>query len=397
MSERERLLCALRGGTPLPPPTAPIYLSLYLEPRRRRHLAAVYAEMAEGRSSLRLTFEEEVEARVEAIGRSLAEFADPPAWMPVGLGPSRAAVDGAEVTFPPGRCVWHPPGGGEPVDFLAPYSAAHPPLWQLGDDLPTPEALEATARTPDPDEWLEAGMGEYPARVVERFGDRFVPTALTGTPFWHCYARLGFAGMMRALRERPEVIDTAVRIDAPPPIAQAQALRNAGVGCVFVEECLSSSDMISPADFERFAYPSTRDLLAAFKDLGLLVVYYFCGGVERRLERLAELPADALAFEESKKSFKLDLARIRSEIGPEPLLLGNTDVVLLRDGTEEQIAADVARQCDAAGPRFVVSMGSPATPDTSPAKLDMLVRAGRRLAGVRAGGRASPRAGVDRA
>lgn len=78
MSGRRRLLNALEGGAAVSPPAAPLYLSLYLEPRRRKLLAQVYAEMAERASSLRLTFEEEIEARLEALTRAVALFADPP-------------------------------------------------------------------------------------------------------------------------------------------------------------------------------------------------------------------------------------------------------------------------------------------------------------------------------
>ena len=108
--------------------------------------------------------------------------------------------------------------------------------------------------------------------------------------------------------------------------------------------------------------------------MGFRVVYYYCGSVEGRLEYLAHLPADALAFEESKKGFTIDLGRIREALGSDRLLFGNTDAVLLRDGSAAQIAAEVARQYAAAGPRFVVSQGSPATLDTPPEKLDVLGR-----------------------
>ena len=379
MTGQDRLLAALDGGAPVPPPTAPLYLSLYLEPRRRKLLAQVYAQMAEGESSLRLTFDDEIEARLEALGRATALFNDPPAWIPVGLGPSRAGVHGAKVTFPPGQCVWYPPGGGAPTDYLAFFDNRAPDLWEAAADLPDVAEIISERSEQRAQDLIEAGCAEYTARAVQRFGRHFVPTASLGSPFWHCYARLGFSGMMRALRERPELIGPITANDLHSSLENARAVWHAGVRCIFVEECLSSSDLISVDDYTRFAYPPTRDLIAGLKDIGFHVVYYFCGGIEGRVEHLAQLPADALAFEESKKGFVIDLGEIRDQMGPEPLLFGNTDVVLIRDGTQEQIAADVARQYAQAGPRFVASIGSPATLDTPPEKLDMLMRAAESL------------------
>ncbi len=376
MSERERLLAALGGRSPVPPPVAPLYLGLYLEPHRRKTLAHVYAEMAEGDSHLRLTFEEEVEARLEALARALALFAAPPAWLPIGLGPSRTAVHGAKVTFPPGQCLWHPPGGIAPIDFLAFYDNRHGDVWETEDEPPA-DASPVAASCED---LLASGATEFTRGAVQRFGDRSVLAGSMGTPYWACYARLGFSGMMRALRERPARIDEITAAQLAPALAVARALWEAGIRCMFVEECLSSADLISEADYLRFVYPSTHELVAALSEIGFAVVFYFCGAVEARLPHLAGLPADALAFEESKKGFTIDLARVRAEVGADRLLFGNTDAVLLRDGTAEQLAADVARQYAAAGPRFVVSTGSPPTLDTAPGQLDALTQAAARIA-----------------
>ena len=374
LSNRSRFLDALRGGAPKPPPAAPLYLSLYLEPRRRRLLAGVYGEMAEGDSHLRLTFEEEIEAQLESLDRALSIFAEPPAWLPLGLGATRDSVHGAKVTFPTGQCLWHGPCGRDSVDYLGPFDSCHRDVWEL-ERLPTAQQI-ATEPPPASAETYESlGCLEYTRQAVHRFGERTVPCGHLGSPFWHCYARLGFVGMMQALHEDPALIEAVCARDLQTLLSIGEALWNAGVRCVFVEECLSSSDLISVQDYQRFAFPATQSLLAGLKALGFSVVYYFCGGIEGRLPSLAQLPADALAFEESKKGFIIDLARIRAEIGPDKLLFGNLDVTLLRDGTEAQIAAEVARQYATAGQRFVASTGSPVTLDTPPEKVDMLVRA----------------------
>ena len=104
MTARERLLAALSGDTVVPPPAAPIYLQLYLEPRRRRHLAQVYSEMAAGEIELRPTFEQEIEARLEALDRSLSVFRHPPAWLPIELAPAVPPVHGCRCGPGPHQC-----------------------------------------------------------------------------------------------------------------------------------------------------------------------------------------------------------------------------------------------------------------------------------------------------
>jgi uroporphyrinogen-III decarboxylase len=154
-----------------------------------------------------------------------------------------------------------------------------------------------------------------------------------------------------------------------------KVIAGSGIRCLFVEECLSSSDLISEADYLKFCYPFTRDLLQFAREAGLHIVYYFCGGIRGRLEHLAALPAHALAFEESKKGFLIDLGEVRRAVGPERPLLGNLAATLLRDGAAEQITRAVAEQYREAGPLLAMSCGSPVTLDTPPEKVDMLVEA----------------------
>ena len=200
-----------------------------------------------------------------------------------------------------------------------------------------------------------------------------------GAPYWCAYGQLGFGGMMEAMRSDPEALDAIIANRLAHMTARADSYAEAGVECVFVEECLSSSDLVSEADYLRFSFPSTRELLQHARDLGLRSVYYYCGAVEDRLEHLATLPADALAFEESKKDFVIDLAAVREAVGPDRPLLGNIDAVLVRDVDEAGLRREVEAQFSAAGPLLAVSAGSPLTPDTEARKLDLMVELSARF------------------
>jgi len=187
MTGPERLLASLRGDVVSPPPAAPIYLQLYLEPRRRKLLAEVYAEMAEGEDCLRLNFEEEIEARLEALDRSAAVFSCPPAWLPVILGPSRHSVHGCKVVLGSGKCNWYGPGGGAPVDLLAPFDNRHGDVWEREGEPPDIEQLACAPPTYTAESLADAGCLEYTIRALRRFSGRFLPYASLGAPFWLCY------------------------------------------------------------------------------------------------------------------------------------------------------------------------------------------------------------------
>ncbi|MBD3292169.1 MAG: hypothetical protein GF393_04540, partial [Armatimonadia bacterium] len=110
-------------------------------------------------------------------------------------------------------------------------------------------------------------------------------------------------------------------------------------------------------------------------------VYYYCGAIDDRIEHIAHLPADALAFEESKKAFEVDLGAVRETIGPDRPLLGNIDATFVRDATQEALSRAIEAQFEAAGPLVATSTGSPLILDTDVRKLDLMVELSAQLGG----------------
>jgi uroporphyrinogen-III decarboxylase len=93
--------------------------------------------------------------------------------------------------------------------------------------------------------------------------------------------------------------------------------------------------------------------------------------------------------EESKKGFELSIPTIRERLAGRLSLFGNVDsLVLLHDGSPEDVRRAVAAQARGAGPGFVTANGSPITPGTPPANVDALIAAGKALPGT--GGTGGP-------
>lgn len=365
------------GGQPATPPVClQTYLSLYLEPHRRAGLVAVYRELLGGERERTLDFDERIEAELDAWDRAWSVLARPPAWMPARWSPvSRGQL--TRIAERDGRIVAGPDGGAL-VDVIDAPQGSTTDVWDRREPgRPLDPATLAPAG--DAQAMIDGGAAEYARRAQARWGDRHLLCGAMGSPFWLAYSALGFAGLMESLRTEPELLGQIIGRRTEALCATAEVWAAAGLSCVFLEETLSSSDLISVADYLRFSWPTVRAVLQHARDLGLRTVYYYCGGIEGRVEHLARLPADALAFEESKKSFVIDLAEIRQVVGPERPLLGNIDAVLLRGAEPATIERAVREQWEAAGPLLATSCGSPLTLDTPAWKLDALVESTQAL------------------
>jgi uroporphyrinogen-III decarboxylase len=152
------------------------------------------------------------------------------------------------------------------------------------------------------------------------------------------------------------------------------------VDIVWIEECLSSADLISPANYERFAFSTSRAFIADVNRLGLTTVFYYCGDVIPRLPWLKQLGAAGLAVEESKKGFTVEIADVIAAVDGACAVFGNVDAIqVIHEGTPKAIEAEVRRQIRAGQKAngFVVCQGSPFTLDTEPRKVDWFVRCAR--------------------
>ncbi len=367
-----RAVDLLAGRSATPPVCMQTYLSLYLEPHRRRALAAVYRELLGGETERTLNFDERIEAELDAWERAWSVLERPPAWMPARWSPI-AHGQLTHIAERHGRIV----AGiddGDLVDVLDAPKGSTTDVWDRREEG-RPLDPEALAPAWDARSAINAGATEYARRALARWGERFLVYGATGAPFWSAYSCLGFAGLMESVRTAPDLLAEIIARRAAVLRATVDVWAAAGVQCLFMEECFSSSDLISEADYLRFSLPAARDVLQYARDLGLRTVYYYCGGIDRRIEHIATLPADALAFEESKKGFAIDLREVRRIVGPGRPLLGNIDAMALRDGDEAAIRRLVHEQFANAGPLLAASCGSPLTLDTDPRKLDIMVEA----------------------
>ena len=213
---------------------------------------------------------------------------------------------------------------------------------------------------------LEPAQLELPNLLHAHFARERMPIGHISAPWWRCSFLWGFQERMTLVVERPDLIDAACARFMEHCIADVARLKAMGVGLVWLEDC--NSDLISPEAFRQFGLERLRPVVEAIREAGMLSVLYFCGKPDDRWDMLLDTGADALALEESKKHFAIDIADVADLLNGRMALFGNLDAIhLMEKGSDAEVKAEIARQCQAGlrnRRRFVMCLGSPLTPRT---------------------------------
>ena len=360
---------------------APLYLGLYLAGPRHAARARRWRAKAEAAGGvLAVTYEDYLDVELGVWWDGYRLFAELPDWLAVPTVSGPGGLNGAAVEASHEGCFWRSADGSR-WQLDAPFSSMAAPVWEAEAAPRTPAEVAARMAVPTADGLLSSGMYALVEGLRREVGQSHALHWCVSAPYPAAYNQLGFSGLMVAMRERPEVVKAIAERSLANSLAHAIAARNVGLDVVFIEEWACSGDLISPEDYLTFAWPFERDLCRELRRLGFRIVFYFCGPLQDRLTKLAELEADALAFEESKKNWVIDLREVRRQVGPERCLFGNLDAVKLRDLPPARLTAEARRLIEAGGPcSYVTSNGSPITLDTPPAKVDIVTQAARSYA-----------------
>ncbi len=211
------------------------------------------------------------------------------------------------------------------------------------------------------------GRFDLSDRILAGLGaDRF-PMTSVHSPLWDASGLWGFEALMTLVATQPELVQHACERFLQRSIQQVQCASARGVLGIWIEECFT--DMIGPKSYRTLCLPYLRRLIEAIRDIGLYSVFYFCGDPKNLWELLLDAKADALSLEEGKKGFEIDIEDVVSRVQGRCTLLGNLDAFhVLEQGTDSELHDEIRRQIAAGranGNRFITSLGSPVTPNTS--------------------------------
>jgi len=143
----------------------------------------------------------------------------------------------------------------------------------------------------------------------------------------------------------------------------ARAQVEAGADLVGVGDAAAS--LVGPAIYNEFVWPYEKKLVDGLHALGARVRLHICGRTRRCFPGMGKLGAEIVDLD-----WPAPVAEARAVMGPEQVLLGNTDpVAVLLNGTPESVTANVAACHRGAGERFIVGAGCEVVRDTKPENL----------------------------
>ncbi|OGG45869.1 MAG: hypothetical protein A3F84_17080 [Candidatus Handelsmanbacteria bacterium RIFCSPLOWO2_12_FULL_64_10] len=389
---RNALSAALNGREAPFTPVAPLFVDCPFRGYVDRRLYGLWGRQVEEGGRVDVEFETYARFRFEVMCEVIDRFNSPPCWVRFPWTPSRSEVEGCRVVRKAGRLVWVDQGGAEtPLTEQLRLIDRRPGPWPM--EHPASRSLkevkEMLARDPqglippeslgDPGlrgesvsegdlraegrltvwDWLrQRYRGAMPAYVMGSY-----PTQLT-------IDILGFESLMVGFLEAPEVVHQVSRLGMPKNRAYWKAVRDAGVEVVHLSE-YSWGNQVSPKVYRELIAPYTREMIDFYHGIGFRVLLYVMGDIRPILGQIADQPFDALAVEEGRKGYELDIGFIRRELGGDRVLFGNVPTGLIVQGAPEDLLAEVRRQVSAAGGhgRFVVSTGEPIPPETQPERV----------------------------
>jgi hypothetical protein len=383
----------LRGEKPDVVPAAPAYLGLFLADFVRAYYVEQYRRRTRGLARYAIDHQEDTLFRARALYQAYGVFKVRPDWISVYAGVSHAFAERTEIVVQDGVLYYEDkesdvrlPMDQVPMPYgdarLASVRASVQDLWDISDQLQNKEQVDARLPILSAEELLARGDFDLPRQVVADYGEQYFIATVLDPPYSDAYDLLGFQGLMLIQYDRPALFHhlLARKLAQSKEVLDAWAV--AGIHGVYAEETFTGADIISERSYDEFVFAYNQPYFRHLRDLGLLAIHYVCGDVIPRLERITQLDVAAVAVEESKKNFVIDIQEVVDRVAGRAAVWGNIDAVRFGiHATLEEMAAEVRRQA-AIGVRangFVVSTGSPFPLDTNPRLIDTLVETAHSL------------------
>lgn len=387
LSPKERITKVLLGDRPDVSPAAPCYLSLYLADLTRAHYIEQYQEIMKGRSRSPVDHAQDTCFRAQALYQSYDIFKSPPDWIEVYQGASKSWAERTEIVQKDNILFYEDKASGfqVPMDAIPmPYgnadlrdaNSSSKGSWSNSTTVASKNDVDRLFPCESPDQLLDQGDFDLPQQVVTEYGDRYFISTILDTPYSDSFDFLGFLGLMKIQHQQPDLFHYLLqkRLDQTRNIIDAWAAT--GIEGIFVEEVFTGADSISPQNYDRFVYDYNLPFFNHMRSSGLLPIHYICGDSIPRLKRVVDYDIIAIAVEESKKKFIINISDVVDRVGGQIAVFGNIDAVYFGlTASSQEMAAEVERQAgigiNAKG--FVISTGSPFPLETRPEKIDMLV------------------------
>lgn len=232
------------------------------------------------------------------------------------------------------------------------------------------EDIDRYAKMPEFHNNRQHGCEKLHLELMESFCNRY-PIYYISSPLWCCHYLWNFEELMIKIHTCPELVRYACKIYLEKAIKKVHEAVLSGAKAIWIQECYT--DMIHPETFKSINIPYVSQLIEEIRCAGLKSIYYFTGNPHNKLDMIISSNPDAIALEEGKKNFTIDIEDIVDTVKGRCTILGNLNAInILQNASEEELKTEVLRQLSAGRKnknRFIMSLGSPVTPYTSPGRV----------------------------
>lgn len=239
------------------------------------------------------------------------------------------------------------------------------------------DKLWGSPRRPREKTKIEIAKEDWQKRLIDKYGDTILMTGGGISPFVQACYTLGFETSLIMMMENPDVFTYMMDRFYEDSLPHYEHVAAFGYEAILIAESWASVDIISPQQYNDFAFPYQKKAIQAAQNQGLKAILYSTGYLTPILAKMRELGADALTIEEGRKGQPMDIGIVREILGPKQCIFGNFDAenVLLK-GSKDDIEREVKRQIDSAGRdgAFIMGTGSPICDDTEPESIDHFIQ-----------------------
>jgi uroporphyrinogen decarboxylase len=263
-------------------------------------------------------------------------------------------------------------------DILIPAEAMGVPL-ELGDsgpNLPNPVRSRADVDRLsifDP-ETETRFLPEAIRRIVKSIGPDVPVLGFAGAPWTlACYmvegkAREGFATVKSFLYNEPKTFHELLHRIAQATIPYLKAQIAAGAAAVQLFDTWCGE--LNLQDYEEFALPAVQEIVASLG--GSVPVIYYTKASQHLLPALASSGANVLSVD-----WRMDLAEIRTALGPKMALQGNVDPAVLLGPPEKIRDVTLGAIASLAGEGHVLNLGHGILPQTPVENAQLFIETGQ--------------------
>lgn len=272
------------------------------------------------------------------IGRTWAEHANDPEVH------AAAQLAVLEQIGPDGLVV----NVGSPVEAHAIGCAVeeedHNPVRISGRLIDRLEDVERlTMPDPHQDPYMRTMLGAL--RILKQeVGDDVAIWGGVNAPFQVGSLLRGVLDWIRDTIKHPEIIAATVEFATPVVEMWARELVRAGADVILMGDSMASRDVISIADYQKWAVETERVIMDAIKDEGGKAMLHICGRTEDRWAAMVGSNADIFDLDSP-----VDLAEAKATVGDRVALRGNVDTTLLAMGTADKVTASTVELIERVG------------------------------------------------